>query len=150
MDPGLGVIGLWAPVAEAQSAVVDVAVNDGRFTTLAEALEAADLVDRLSGPGRSPSLPRRMSLCQDSRRHGGGATGRCADANEYLALPRGGRCHAVADVVTVDSADTVLGQSVAMGTAGGEVMVNDAVVIADIHTTNGVMHVIDTVLEPAS
>jgi len=54
-----------------------------------------------------------------------------------------------ADVVKLDTAKTTEGQSITIKTMNGGVMVNDAHVIkADIATSNGVIHVIDTVLLP--
>jgi hypothetical protein len=53
----------------------------------------------------------------------------------------------VADVVEMDSANTVLGKPVAIMVDGGEVMINvSKVVITDIEASNGVVHVIDAVL----
>jgi uncharacterized surface protein with fasciclin (FAS1) repeats len=53
------------------------------------------------------------------------------------------------DVAKLSSAKTVQGQDVKISTAGG-VRVNDAKVVqADIETTNGVIHVIDTVILPS-
>ena len=54
-----------------------------------------------------------------------------------------------ADVATLDSADNVQGDSVAISVDGGTVRINDAqVVIADIEASNGVIHVIDSILLP--
>jgi hypothetical protein len=54
-----------------------------------------------------------------------------------------------ADVVTLDSADTVQGKPVTITVEGDKVMVNDAqVIITDIEASNGVIHVIDTVILP--
>lgn len=54
-----------------------------------------------------------------------------------------------ADVVKLDSATTVQGQSVNVTTNDGSVMINSAnVVMADVKASNGVIHVIDTVLLP--
>ena len=54
-----------------------------------------------------------------------------------------------ADVATLGSADNVQGDSVAISVDGGAVRINDAqVVIADIEASNGVIHVIDSVLLP--
>lgn len=53
-----------------------------------------------------------------------------------------------ADVVKLKSAKTVQGQTVAIDAKDG-VKINDAKVVkADIECTNGVIHVIDTVLMP--
>jgi uncharacterized surface protein with fasciclin (FAS1) repeats len=63
--------------------------------------------------------------------------------------------HVVAGKVTaaqamkLNSAKTVNGQSLNIATSGGMVMINDATVTkADILCSNGVIHVIDTVLMP--
>jgi hypothetical protein len=54
-----------------------------------------------------------------------------------------------ADVVNLSSADTVLGKPVSIRVEGGNVFVNEAqVIITDIETSNGVIHVIDTVILP--
>jgi len=54
-----------------------------------------------------------------------------------------------ADVVKVNSAKTVEGQSVAIASNGKGVLVDNAKVLAaDIMCTNGVIHVIDEVLMP--
>ena len=56
-----------------------------------------------------------------------------------------------AQVVNLNSAKTVEGDSVAIKVVDGKVYVNDAQVIqTDIQASNGVIHVIDTVLLPAS
>jgi len=53
------------------------------------------------------------------------------------------------DVVTLESAETVLGQEVTVRVEDGKVYINDAeVIITDIETYNGVIHVIDSVLLP--
>jgi uncharacterized surface protein with fasciclin (FAS1) repeats len=54
-----------------------------------------------------------------------------------------------ADVVSLSSADTLLGQPVSISVSGDTVQVGDAqVIITDIKTSNGIIHVIDTVLIP--
>jgi uncharacterized surface protein with fasciclin (FAS1) repeats len=56
-----------------------------------------------------------------------------------------------ADVVKLNEAKTVSGKTIAVHTTGNTVMVNDAhVVTADIAASNGVIHVIDSVLLPPS
>ena len=55
-----------------------------------------------------------------------------------------------ADVVKVTSAKTLQGGDVKVAVVGGSVKINDAtVVVADVLATNGVIHVIDTVLMPS-
>jgi len=54
-----------------------------------------------------------------------------------------------ADVVTLSEAETVLGQNVTITVKDGKVYINDSeVIITDIMTSNGVIHVIDAVLLP--
>jgi uncharacterized surface protein with fasciclin (FAS1) repeats len=53
------------------------------------------------------------------------------------------------DVVTLTEAETVLGQNISIKVENGKVFINDSeVIITDIVTSNGVIHVIDTVLLP--
>ncbi|HSM70949.1 MAG TPA: fasciclin domain-containing protein, partial [Anaerolineales bacterium] len=55
-----------------------------------------------------------------------------------------------ADVVELESAPTVLGQDITITIEDGNVFLNDTVqvIITDIETSNGVIHVIDAVLLP--
>jgi uncharacterized surface protein with fasciclin (FAS1) repeats len=54
-----------------------------------------------------------------------------------------------ADVVKVKDAKTIQGGSIMVNASGGKVMVDSAnVVKADIGASNGVIHVVDTVLMP--
>jgi uncharacterized surface protein with fasciclin (FAS1) repeats len=54
-----------------------------------------------------------------------------------------------ADVVKIDSAKTVQGQNVMVSVVDGNVMIDNAmVIIPDVKASNGVIHVIDTVLLP--
>jgi uncharacterized surface protein with fasciclin (FAS1) repeats len=54
-----------------------------------------------------------------------------------------------ADVVTLTEAETVLGKNVTIKVEMGKVYINDAeVIITDIVTSNGIIHVIDTILLP--
>ena len=55
------------------------------------------------------------------------------------------------DVVKVDSATSLQGQDIAVKVKDGKVMVDNAnVVTTDVNASNGVIHVIDTVILPAS
>ncbi len=139
-----------APAYQSDQTIVDIAVNDGRFTTLVTALQAADLVDTLSGEGPftvfAPTDDAFAAL------PAGALEGLLAD---IPALTDVLTYHVVSgkvmasQVVGLDSADTVLGQPVNITVDGDTVMVNDAkVIITDIEASNGVIHVIDTVLLP--
>jgi transforming growth factor-beta-induced protein len=132
--------------------IVDTAVADGRFTTLAAALGAAELIDTLKGEGPfTVFAPTDDAFAKLP-----------AGTVESLLLPENKQqlidillYHVVAgkvmaeDVVTLTEAETVLGQNISIKVENGKVFINDSeVIITDIVTSNGVIHVIDTVLLP--
>jgi transforming growth factor-beta-induced protein len=136
----------------AQKNIVDTAVSAGSFQTLAKALVAAGLADTLKGPGPftvfAPTdeafakLPKGTieSLLKPENKT------KLTAILTYHVVP--GRVLA-AQVTTMSSAPTVNGQSLAIGAAHGTVTVGQASVVkADILCSNGVIHVIDTVLLP--
>ena len=142
------------PTEEAASnTIVDIAVADGRFTTLVAAVTAADLVETLSGEGPftvfAPTDDAFAALPEGTL--------------DSLLLPENKQqltdillYHVVsgkvmaADVVTLSSATTVLGKDVTITVKDGKVFLNDTVevIITDIEASNGVIHVIDAVLLP--
>ncbi len=130
--------------------IVDIAVEDGRFTTLVAAVEAAGLVDALKAEG-----PLTVFAPTD---------------DAFAAMPEGtvdalladipaltdillyhvveGKVMA-ADVVELSEAPTLLGENLSISVMDGKVMINESeVIIADLETSNGVIHVIDAVLLP--
>lgn len=130
--------------------IVDIAVEDGRFTTLVAALQAADLVDTLKGEG--PFTVFAPTDDAFNKLPAGTVEGLLEDIPTltnillYHVVP--GKVMA-ADVVNLSSADTASGESLAISVMGDKVMINDAmVIITDIEASNGVIHVIDTVLIP--
>ncbi len=138
-------------MAEGQT-IVDIAVADGRFTTLVTALQAAGLVETLQGEGPftvfAPTDEAFAKLPE------GALDGLLADTEAltnvllYHVVP--GKVMA-ADVVNLTSADTVANLPVSIMVEGDVVKVGDAqVIIPDIEASNGVIHVIDTVLLPPS
>ena len=138
-----------AMAQQPQADIVDTAVAAGSFTTLATALQAAGLVDTLKGDG-----PFTVFAPTDeafAKLPPGTLDALLADPVKlqavltYHVVP--GRVTA-ADVATLSSAATVQGAPIAIDTSMG-VRVNDAhVTQADVMTSNGVIHVIDTVLLP--
>lgn len=133
--------------------IVDTAVADGRFKTLAAALQAAELVDTLKGKG-----PFTVFAPTDDA-----FAALPAGTLDSLLLPENKQqltdillYHVVsgkvmaADVVGLTSAPTVLGKDIAIKVQDGKVYLNDTVqvIITDIETSNGVIHVIDAVLLP--
>ncbi len=140
------------PAPVEMPSIVEIAVENGRFTTLVAALQAADLADTLSGDGPftvfAPTDDAFAALPE------GTVEGLLAD---IPALTDVLTYHVVsgkvmaADVVELDSAPTLQGDDVAISVDGGNVFINESqVVIPDIVGLNGVIHVIDAVLLPPS
>ncbi|QIE41158.1 fasciclin domain-containing protein [Meridianimarinicoccus aquatilis] len=138
--------------AEGHSAdIVDTAVAAGNFTTLVAAVEAAGLVDTLKGEGPftvfAPTddafslLPEGTvpTLLENIPSLTGVLT--------YHVVPGKVMSSDLSDGMT---AETVNGQSVTITIEEGVVMVDGATVTtADIETSNGVIHVIDSVILPS-
>lgn len=134
----------------AKKDIVDTAVAAGSFNTLAAALEAAGLVETLKGPG--PFTVFAPTDAAFAKLPAGTVEALLKDKTKLTAILT---YHVVAgkvmatDVVKLDSAKTVNGQSVTIKVMGDMVHVDGATVTkADIEASNGVIHVIDTVLMP--
>ena len=130
--------------------IVDNAAADDRFETLVTALTAADLVDTLQGEGPftvfAPTDEAFEALPAGTLDALLGDKVALTDVLLYHVVP--GKVMA-ADVITLDEADTVQGEKVAITVDGDNVMVNESQVIApDVEGSNGVIHVIDAVLIP--
>ena len=141
-----------APVTPTVAAkdIVDTAVADGRFKTLVAAVQAAGLVDTLKGKGPftvfAPTdeafakLPAGTvdALLKDP-----------AKLKDILLYHVVSGNVMAADAAKLTSANTVQGKPITIKSEGGKLMINDATVaIADVKTSNGVIHVIDKVLLP--
>jgi len=136
--------------AETSQDIVDLAVADGRFTTLVAAVEAAGLVETLQSDGPftvfAPTDDAFAQLPEGTVEALLEDIPALTDILLYHVVP--GQVPA-ADVVHLDSADTVLGQPLTISVTDGQVMINDSmVVITDIPASNGLIHVVDTVLMP--
>ena len=146
---------MMVPTADAIPAkmdIVDTAVGAGNFTTLVAAVQAAGLVDTLKGDGPftvfAPTDDAFAKLPAGTVEALLADTDTLAKILTYHVVP--GKVMA-ADVVKLTSADTVAGMRLDIKVVDGHVMINDAkVVVTDIECTNGVIHVIDTVIVPAS
>ena len=137
---------------EAPKTIVDIAVEDGRFTTLVAAVQAADLVETLSGEGpftvfaptddafaKLPAGTLEELLKPENKQQ-------LTDILLYHVVA--GKVMA-ADVVGLTEAETALGKKVMVKLENEKVFINEAeVVITDIEASNGVIHVIDTVILP--
>jgi uncharacterized surface protein with fasciclin (FAS1) repeats len=132
--------------------IVDVAVEAGTFTTLVAALKAADLVTALQGTGPftvfAPTdaafakLPPGTvdALLKDPKK--------LAAILTYHVIP--GNVSA-ADVMKAGEVKpkTLNGAALDIKVNGGKVHVNNATVTtADVHASNGTIHIIDTVVLP--
>lgn len=144
-----------SPVARADSHskdIVDTAVAAGSFNTLAAALGAAGLVDTLKGAG-----PFTVFAPTDD------AFAKLPEGTvETLLKPENKEkltailtYHVVSgkvmasDVVNLNTAKTVNGKEAKISVADGKVMIDNAHVIkTDIAASNGVIHVIDSVILP--
>jgi uncharacterized surface protein with fasciclin (FAS1) repeats len=148
---GLGMFGLQTSRAQYQAKdIVDTAVAAGQFKTLAAALTAAGLVDTLKGAG-----PFTVFAPTDeafAKLPAGTVDALLKDIPKLKSILTyhvvAGKVMA-ADVVKLNSAKTLNGQSVKITVKGGKVMVDNAnVVKTDIECSNGVIHVIDAVILP--
>jgi len=132
--------------------IVDTAVGAGQFKTLAAALQAAGLIDTLKGAGPftvfAPTddafakLPAGTveSLLKPENK------AKLVSILTYHVVP--GKVTA-AEVVKLKKAKTVQGQAASIKAKGGEVMVDGAKVVkTDIIASNGIIHVIDSVIMP--
>jgi uncharacterized surface protein with fasciclin (FAS1) repeats len=132
--------------------IVDTAVAAGSFKTLAKALEAADLVSTLKGAG-----PFTVFAPTDDAfaKLPAGTVENLLKPENKDTLRRILTYHVVAgkvmasDVVKLKSAKAVSGDTITVAANGGDVKVDAArVVKTDVAASNGVIHVIDTVIIP--
>ncbi len=144
-----------APVAAAAKDIVDTAVGAGTFKTLAAAAGAADLVSTLKGPGpftvfaptdeafaKLPAGTVEELLKPENKEK----------LKEILLLHVVPGKVLAKDVVKITEATTAGGKNVAISTDGGVKVGTPAgmanVVKTDIEASNGVIHVIDSVILP--
>lgn len=132
--------------------IVDTAVAAGSFKTLAAALKAAGLVETLKGKGpftvfaptdeafaKLPAGTVEDLLKPENKQ-------KLVGILTYHVVP--GKVTA-ADVTKLKTAKTVNGQALRIAAGAGSVAINDAKVVkADVMASNGVIHVVDTVILP--
>ena len=134
--------------------IVETAVAAGSFKTLAKALQAADLVDTLKGNGPytvfAPTDEAFAKLPASTLED-------LLKPENKAKLQRILTCHVVpgrvssSDVAKLRSATAVSGDTIDIAANGGMVTVDKArVVKTDIAASNGVIHVIDSVILPDS
>ena len=136
----------------AETDLVETAIAAGQFKTLATALDGAGLVSTLKGQG--PFTVFAPTDAAFAKLPAGTVENLLKPENKaqltailtYHVVP--GRVTA-ADVARLKEAETVNGKMVDVKADGGSVMINDAkVTAADVAASNGVIHVIDTVILP--
>jgi uncharacterized surface protein with fasciclin (FAS1) repeats len=141
----------FAANAASAADIVDTAVS-AKFNTLVAAVKAAGLVDTLKGPG-----PFTVFAPTDEAfaKLPAGTVENLLKPENKEQLQKVLKYHVVAgkvmakDVIKLQAAQTVGGGNLTVHAAGGAVMLNDAKVVkADVPASNGVIHVIDTVLLP--
>jgi uncharacterized surface protein with fasciclin (FAS1) repeats len=135
-----------------QMDIVDTAVSAGKFNTLVQAVQAADLVDTLKGPG-----PFTLFAPTDEAfaKLPAGTLADLLKPENKAKLQSILTYHVVAgnvmstDAVKLTSAKTVNGKSFSIRAGSNGLMVEEAMVTkADIKTSNGIIHVIDSVILP--
>jgi len=138
--------------APAAKDIVDTAVADGRFKTLVAAVQAAGLVETLKGKGPfTVFAPTDEAFAKLPAGTVEGLLKEPAKLKDILLYHVVAGNVMAADAAKLTSADTVLGKPITIKAKDGKVMINDAtVIIADVKTSNGVIHVIDTVILPPS
>jgi uncharacterized surface protein with fasciclin (FAS1) repeats len=149
-DSAAAAAAMAAPAPMTQD-IVATAVAAGTFNTLAQALTAAGLVETLQGPGPFTVLaPTDEAFAKIP----------AADLEKLLAnkeeLTKVLTYHVIAGnvpsstVVTLADAATVEGRKITIAVVDGKVVINgkSTVTATDIAASNGVIHVIDTVLMP--
>ena len=156
---GITLAGIVCTLSSSASAgekkdIVDTAVAAGQFKTLAAALQAADLVDALKGKGPfTVFAPTDEAFAKLPKGTVDGllkpeAKGALTGILTYHVVS--GAVDA-AKVVKLSNATTLNGQRVDIAVKDGAVMVDNAkVVVTDIKCSNGIIHVIDAVILPAS
>ncbi len=133
--------------------IIDTAVAAGNFKTLATALGAADLINTLKGAGPftvfAPTdaafaklpKPELESLLKDKEKLKGLLLTHVLSGSISAS--------AVSKMHDGDKVKTVSGKEVTLGLKDNKVTVNGALVSkTDIQASNGVIHVIDTVIRP--
>jgi uncharacterized surface protein with fasciclin (FAS1) repeats len=135
-----------------QPNIVETAISNGNFNTLVAAVQAAELVDTLSGPGPftvfAPTDTAFAAIDPNTLNDLLKPENR-AQLQEILLFHVVPGEKFAADVVGASSLPTAQGQSLNVSVSGSQVFVENAEIIrTDIVTSNGVIHVIDAVMIP--
>ncbi len=144
---------LTAASHEMADDIVDTAVKAGKFNTLAAALKAAGLVETLKGAGPfTVFAPTDEAFAKLPK----GALDDLLKAENKEKLVSILKYHVVSgrvfsgDAIAAKHAKTLQGGEVKISSEGGVKIDNATVTSADLDASNGVIHVIDTVIMPKS
>jgi uncharacterized surface protein with fasciclin (FAS1) repeats len=154
-------LALALPVmAQDEKDIVDVAVENGSFTTLVAAVQQAELVDALKAEGPytvfAPTDDAFAALLEETDMSAEDLLGAENLADILLYHVVEGELNAEAVIELVGDADYVLvdtlaGIPVKVRVDMGNVYINDAMVaLPDVEASNGVIHVVDSVIMPSS
>jgi len=143
-------LALAAPVSAQTKDIVDTAVAAGSFKTLAKLLADADLVDVMKRPGPytvfAPTDEAFAKVPKDVLDGLAKDKAKLVAVLEYHVLTSK---WSTDDIKLVKQTGTVQGKPVTFGASGATMTVNGArIVKANIDCSNGMVHVIDTVLLP--
>ena len=132
--------------------IVDVAAGNPDFSTLVAAVKAAGLVETLSGEGPfTVFAPTNEAFAKLPEGKVDSLLADIPTLKKILTYHVVAGKVMAADVVGLDSATTVQGDDVKIAVVDGKVKLNDAAMVTatDLEASNGVIHVIDTVLIPS-
>lgn len=136
--------------AAGHKTIVDIAVEDGRFDTLVAAVVATDLAEALSGGEWTVFAPTDEAFAKLGLNANNVASAFTKEQLTDILL-----YHAIAGEVSSDQAAALVGdvtmangQKAGLKVFEGSIYVNDdsKVIIPDINASNGVIHVVDTVI----
>ena len=134
---------------QASANIIDTATSAGSFNTLLDALDTAGLVETLQGIGPfTVFAPNDQAFAKIPE------TIRTAIIADKEALTELLTYHVIAgevtaaDVASLTSAETVQGSTITIDTSDGVKVDGARVVTTDIRASNGIIHVIDTVMIP--
>ena len=132
--------------------IVDVAAGNPDFSTLVAAVKAAGLVETLSGEGPfTVFAPTNEAFAKLPEGKVDSLLADIPTLKKILTYHVVAGKVMAADVVGLDSATTVQGDDVKIDVVDGNVKLNDSAMVTatDLEASNGVIHVIDTVLIPS-
>jgi uncharacterized surface protein with fasciclin (FAS1) repeats len=141
-------LGLGMSVSAMAQDIVDVASKAGSFNTLVAAVKAAGLVDTLKGPGPfTVFAPTDEAFAKIPKATLDGLLKDKAALSKILTYHVVSGKVMAADV-KAGKVKTVNGQEMTIKTEGGVMVDGSKVVATDVAASNGVIHVIDTVMMP--